>query len=486
MIRIMIVDDEPLIREWLTMCLESLGFSKHMIDQASNGEEALHLLDLHTYDFIFTDITMPKIDGISLIRSIRQRDSRVQLVILTCHDNFSFARAAVKYNVHEYLMKNELCRQDIENIINSSLHSFFEKTEHGLEREYFFNSLLNDGCEEVISYKTLEEYHIPLADSPCFALALDCHEPGICTPILKNDAISHSFAFYNENHLSLFIFNLAEGKNHMQVIKEICSRILSLFTIHKHVGISRLHDSPCSLPEMLHEAVYNWEYQFFFKEETLTFHPLSTTTLFCKSVKNELNTQKESILHHFNSNDIYSYKEQLYALCNFFVENKIYNSGLLKRTLIEMIEFIESRTTLNTSNWNYEIGKISNASYLSDVLQSLDFFFQNIPKTSAVALCIKEAQEYMILHYNEQLTLKNMAQRAFLSEEYFSRLFKKETGKTFTDFLLEIRMNRAYKLLTNGNFNINEIAEMIGIPNASYFSSQFKKCYGMSPREVKR
>ena len=99
---------------------------------------------------------------------------------------------------------------------------------------------------------------------------------------------------------------------------------------------------------------------------------------------------------------------------------------------------------------------------------------------------IREAQEYIILHYNEPISLKTLAHKVFLSEEYFSRLFKKETGQTFTDYLMSIRMDRAYKLLLNSNLNINEIAEMVGIPNPSYFSSQFKKYYKISPKDVRK
>lgn len=98
---------------------------------------------------------------------------------------------------------------------------------------------------------------------------------------------------------------------------------------------------------------------------------------------------------------------------------------------------------------------------------------------------IKNAKQYIVMHYSEPITLSSLASKACLSEEYFSRLFKKETGKNFTEYLFEIRMIRAKKLLLNNIFNINEIADLVGIPNASYFSIQFKRYYGESPKTMR-
>ena len=205
-----------------------------------------------------------------------------------------------------------------------------------------------------------------------------------------------------------------------------------------------------------------------------------------QQLKQKIRDMKDKILFVFSTLGIDSCKEQTFALCNFFKEHHIYDSNLLKRTINEIIIGIENKLSANFHNINYETGRITNSSYFTELISYLKEFFENIPSTYNIMSTIREAQEYIILHYNEPISLKTLAHKVFLSEEYFSRLFKKETGQTFTDYLMSIRMDRAYKLLLNSNLNINEIAEMVGIPNPSYFSSQFKKYYKISPKDVRK
>lgn len=487
MIKIMIVDDETLIRQWLLMCLNHIGIASDMIDEASNGEEALSLLENCVYDLIFTDITMPKLNGIDLIKEIRQKDANVPIIILTCHNDFSFARAAIKYNVYEYLMKNELSQSDIERIAVRFLKPMIEQKEHSLIRNNFMNTLLGDLSFEKINFSDLQDHFIFLSDAPCFALALDCHEPGICNNLMDNEKVSNTVSFYDENHLTIFVCNLNEKMDSSEVIGKISSKLLRSWNNKRHIGVSRLYDSPCFLPLILKEAVSNWEYIFFHGDDKEKIP--NTSTLYTSSeqqLKQKIRDMKDKILFVFSTLGIDSCKEQTFALCNFFKEHHIYDSNILKRTINEIIIGIENKLSANFHSINYETGRITNSSYFTELISYLKEFFENIPSTYNIMSTIREAQEYIILHYNEPISLKTLAHKVFLSEEYFSRLFKKETGQTFTDYLMSIRMDRAYKLLLNSNLNINEIAEMVGIPNPSYFSSQFKKYYKISPKDVRK
>ncbi len=486
MIRIMIVDDEPLIRQWLIMCLKNMGIQDHMIDQAANGEEAIAFLDEYVYDLIFTDITMPKLDGISLIKTIRQRDSNVTLIIITCHDNFEFARSAIKYNVYEYLMKNELDQKDIEKIVIRFLKPILEQKENKIIRNNFMNHLLCDKNINRVNSEELKKNFIPLSDSPCFAIALDCHEPNICDSFMDNEFIYNPFSFYDENHLTILISNLKDEKEYSDILNDMTNKILRPWNNKKHIGASKLYDSSLTLPIMIREAADKWEFSFFSYNSNVSFNKHNVKYSSNIDFKNIIQEEKNKALLIFSTMGIKACKRQSLNLCNLFVEHKVFDSNLLKRTITEIIEKIDNIIPERTKSLNYDMGRIINTSYFSELTDYLNEFFDSIPDSYNSQSIIKEAQEYILLHYNEPITLKYLAHRAFLSEEYFSRLFKKETGKTFTDYLMGIRMDRAHMLLSNSDFNINEIAEMVGFPNPSYFSSQFKKYYKISPKDIRK
>lgn len=94
--------------------------------------------------------------------------------------------------------------------------------------------------------------------------------------------------------------------------------------------------------------------------------------------------------------------------------------------------------------------------------------------------------EYINAHYAEQLSLEQVAAQVYLNPDYFSRVFKTETGQTFINYLTDVRLQHSVQLLENTALRVQTIAQQVGYYNASYFSTTFKKKYGVSPYEYRR
>ncbi|SJZ70319.1 Predicted TIM-barrel enzyme [Garciella nitratireducens DSM 15102] len=92
-------------------------------------------------------------------------------------------------------------------------------------------------------------------------------------------------------------------------------------------------------------------------------------------------------------------------------------------------------------------------------------------------------KNYVNLHYRDEISLNEISDMLHLSRSYLSTLFKKEMGISFTDYLIDFRLNRALEILQNKNLPLITVAEMVGYPSYSQFSKIFKKRKGMSPRE---
>jgi two-component system response regulator YesN len=99
---------------------------------------------------------------------------------------------------------------------------------------------------------------------------------------------------------------------------------------------------------------------------------------------------------------------------------------------------------------------------------------------------IQKVQEYVLVHYSERISFAMVADSVYMNPSYFSRFFKQKTGMNFSEYLTDVRIDAAKRLLRQGEYNINEIAEMTGFGSAKYFSGIFRKKTGQSPSEYRR
>ena len=99
---------------------------------------------------------------------------------------------------------------------------------------------------------------------------------------------------------------------------------------------------------------------------------------------------------------------------------------------------------------------------------------------------IRKVEEYILVHYGEKCSLEDVADFVYMNPSYFSRFFKKETGKNFSEYLTDVRLDAAKRLLQEGNYNMNEIAEIAGFGSGKYFSKIFRERMGSSPTEYRR
>lgn len=106
--KMLIVDDEPLVARYIVQCIQEADPECIITGVASSGAKALQSIQETKPDMVFTDITMPKMDGLELLQEIKARYSNIKVVILTCHNDFDFAREAIRYRAEDYILKSEV------------------------------------------------------------------------------------------------------------------------------------------------------------------------------------------------------------------------------------------------------------------------------------------------------------------------------------------------------------------------------------------
>ncbi len=111
--KILIVDDEAMIREWMEHTINSLPVDVQLIDTANDGLDALEKFKSTMYDLVFIDVKMPRMNGMELIKELNKLPTLPLIVVLTSHDQFDYAREALHLNAYEYILKSEMFKRKI-------------------------------------------------------------------------------------------------------------------------------------------------------------------------------------------------------------------------------------------------------------------------------------------------------------------------------------------------------------------------------------
>src|SRR5699024_2396393 len=167
--KIMVVDDEPLINQYIVQCIRNADPESEIVGAVTSGAKALKKLEETPADLVFADITMPKMDGIELLREIKKRDPSISVIMLTCHDDFEYARAAMQNRASNYILKNEVSVEQIRAVLQEVEHNRKERSAKGVAQQISRNSYLRRLAEQDISVQPIREgdlraNHIYLAD----------------------------------------------------------------------------------------------------------------------------------------------------------------------------------------------------------------------------------------------------------------------------------------------------------------------------------
>jgi two-component system response regulator YesN len=256
-------------------------------------------------------------------------------------------------------------------------------------------------------------------------------------------------------------------------------------------NLNRLNESMKSVAEALKLHFIKGTNSDIFYEEVVSYIgkeadpspklPLSGTTLISlikkqdkKGLERELLQLKENLRQCGRE----SYLYMTFSISRLYTDlaSELGSSGIELQDVFDnpMEEFkkVASSTTLEESIENLKQN-------LFKIVDSLN------ARKSKYGKQVEQAIDHIKHHYSEStLSIEDVARTVCLSTSYFSTIFKNETGITFTDYLIKIRMERAKNLLENTHMKMYEISSMTGYENAAYFSAAFKRYFGKSPSDV--
>lgn len=498
---IIIVDDEQLIRQWFVYSIKNSSNNYNIVGEASNGQEALQLLEKVKVDVVITDIKMPVMDGLTLMSCANEKYADIDWIILTCYAEFEFARKAISQGAFEYLLKSEISDEEIIHKLKClEIHrskSNIKSDQIEYEREKMIRDILNDEIKEEQIKDAAEKCQLKLSTSSLITIAIECDYK------LKNKVmdqwhpLTHYYdKFYWIRYDAAKYFVLAALKddpsqlNSYNMMKEL---VIKLYEITgANLGISKVHHHIKDIKNMYKTANMALKQSFYDKNENKIYYYTEDNI----TEKNllYLKTLKEDILEYLNKKRPEQLEEKIIHLLCEIETKRIKNVQWIYETVKEIFEriYFKYEEILKIDNTDYKsiINNVFRYKYCIDLKDYCKNIIKQLleviqSKNSKYSKPIQEAVKYIEDHYNENISLKIVAEEIYLNPNYLSQLFKKETNMKFNQFITHLRMEKTKELLKETNFKIYEIGIKVGYPNVSHFVRTFKKQEGISPYDYR-
>ncbi|SFT14337.1 response regulator [Paenibacillus sp. BC26] len=505
--RIMIVDDEREIREFLAGMEGWAAIGCEVAWSAANGEEALGMLNACTSlpDVIITDIRMPVMDGITFAEHVRRRYADMPIIFLTAYHEFDYARQAVKLGVSDFMTKPFLPEELIRTVGSLREHEpmlagwrehdqFFEllaDEQHsaGYKQQWLQGSGLQDG-EFILLYAELDaprnsdNEHFPFAAAHLRG-QIETAAGGVGLQGWTASSASGIYLFVPLRQQT----GLTAGREQLMAFAKEITSVSGSRAMSLSVGISQIFSTFCRLPEALRQVKKCMEYRMLLgKNSVIAYDAMES---FLTEKEKETDASLSLIADALRSND----PEKIRALLKDSYRSML-SVGASKKDmqhyalhLIEKAEAALADLGIRPSHgMSVDIReKLIKAVLLTDIMKELErqliayqVFMQQELQDSPLKV-ISDVKQIIRERFAEELTLQAVANKLNVNYSYLSRLIKKETGHNFTDMLWDYRIEAAKTKLLREDLKTYEVAYAVGFKDTAHFSFMFKKKVGLSP-----
>lgn len=528
--RVLIVDDEPKIcrliyelTEWEKLGLEFIG-------EAHNGAEAYECVEKNAPDIVITDIRMPEFDGLEFIRRARNVNENIKYIVISGYKEFEYIYEAMRLNVEQFLIKpingNELnaaLRKIVSVETEKTKYPFRDESGYTQRRNRFMLAVLEQsrdfGKYTIDDINNKYMYHFREALFAVITVKIE-------RPILfKSDyqdflariswEISHLFSenvieteyIFKPNGQIYYILNYDEKeKGHIKKIicnlpQFIGNRCKQEELWHYAIGISREIRTLKEIKNAWNEAELSVRTRLVLGSERCLFAEECIKKEYDDRTKYIILDAKftEKLNEYIEYQDIEGIKELLresYEKANdLFKDYPAMAFDMGTDIIYKMYSGFMGyhMATDDTANNHKQLIRLhENTFSLKEdwriIIKSLSREMEEIAERMHPQqhVAISTVQQYIQKHYKENITLEILAERVYMNPIYLSALFKKETGMKYTDYILNVRINKAKQLLLQPQYSITDISEMVGINGSKYFSKLFHKVTGLRPKEYRQ
>ncbi len=520
--KVFLVEDEIVAREGIRDNVDWAAGGFTFCGEAPDGEIALPLIQEIRPDVLITDIKMPFMDGLQLSKIVREHMPWVKIIVLSGHDEFEYAQAALKIGVTDYLLKPISSGDILDVLKKAALQLDQEKNEREdlkqlksqaesnmqLRREQFLLRLVMGGISSGVAIEQGQQFGLNLVAQQFMVLIISIE---LCDE-------SQSFDYSVYQHLERIISNLAGNNRDILWTKK---DIEELVLILKGDDEEQLKQEGIFWAELIRsegasDPVCRLIIETGSPQQRLSDIHRSFTEAMVK-IKNRgrpshlsefrennehielVKIDHEALESYLKFGDLDSfdnfYEINLRQICESALQSDLVMHYVFLEIILTIAQFV-SDLDFTDSQVVPEIREIEAILQRVNTLQQIKAELQSIISSALIfrdnqanhlrSMLIQQAKAYTDEHYSEaELQMNQVAKRFNLSPSHFSTVFKHEIGESFRDYLNNLRIDHAKELLRTTNLKVAEVAYRSGYHDSHHFSTFFKKKTGISPHQFR-
>lgn len=514
MIKMIIADDEPTIRKGIRT---SIDWSKEGIEiaaEAANGRDALEKINKFEPEIIIMDIRMPKMDGLKTCKNALKEYPKLKIIILSGYDDFSYAQKAIRLGVEDYLLKPFGADELTKKVVRLKKEIFKEKELIEENSSEIFPILINnivsgDIIESDMKNK-FNEYPFDLKKGNFKTVLIDL-DYNFDTDLLKQenyeDLKAKIISIFDKTFSKGFLVSIIKQKhlfgvidysNREKILKKINllqERVKDELDISISVFLGRKINNLKELKESYKVLNNSLNSKFYRGSGSVITEPGKIIKEFNK--KAEIKILSFDIEDSFNLLEEKNVREKIKKIFNL-IKTKKFEVDIAKHILLKLnnmlIDIINESCQDKFIEKKYldaeEKIKESDTIFLLEKWQFniLDNYFSDLKskRSKKYNQIVSKAIKYVHSNYDQDITLEQIAEFVHVSPNYFSKLFKEETGNNFIEWLNRYRIDKSKSILANTDKKCYIIAEEVGYNDYRYFSYNFKKYMEISPRKFRK
>lgn len=463
MIKVLIVDDDKLVRKGLISAMPWNEYGMEVVGEAKNGEKALEFLHTHQVDLLLADLAMPVMSGMELMRHARKLYPNLLVVVLTMHQDFEYIQEALRLGVIDYIAKVELERDSFGTVLRR----------------------IRDRIEEVRAKSGVFEAPpaepAKLMSDKAWVLMADIGQ------VLQIDAIAHNIAEPAAKAANglLWIWQPRDEQDSRRLQAELLQTagMVDGFVLMRVCGVKGL-----PLAETVDRLLAYRQRGFFYdRREDTKMYELSPEALAAPPVLdeeqlNEVKSDGISMVWVHQTEEFERLTARLKAL-QLAPEQLHSLLSTMHTSWNSVFQAVTNQPLLLPASFNHwQEAEQWLASVRQQMLQIVgkSRFAGEVQRSVALAL------QFMHEQLAENVNAADIARKVGMSRGYFSQCFKDWTGVTFNEYMRRIRMEKAKQYLRYTNRTIAWIAEKSGYADEKYFSRTFRRTIGMLPSEYRQ
>lgn len=535
MIRVIIADDEVRVGQLIAKLIDWSSLDIKIIGQADNGISAYKMICAEKPEIVITDIRMPGLEGLDMIKKVREQKINTSFIIISGHKHFEYAQSAVKYGVEDYILK-PINKEELTSILIKIRDRYDENNDKisaekmikqqlaisidKLRKQYLLDLLTDKnqadediekinkeygykfkkGCFQGVTFKidkvnneSIDENHEKIVFDKIISIIKNCiNAKFIEYEIIKIMGRIILIVNYKENESELFLKSIKcvfnESKEYIDIYNYF----------HLTLGIGTSEASLANLKKSVNKSLESLKCRLIAGfDKILNISDYSYPQINLDEVINNDNANAfNNMVEVFDINGLKEWLEGIFKI----VSKKAKINPMVIYSISDFIVdmFFNTIRKINLENDNNNLlrkeidKKVDNSTSINEIKETLFKFFKEYIETKAeykknqVNKPIRIAKQYIAENYKELISLDDIANIVHLNPVYFSVIFKKEVGMNFSDYIINYRLQASKELLKDLKYSIYQIADIVGYKDAKYFSKLFNKIVGIKPSEYRK